>query len=218
MIWLSDNKKDFPEIENTNEEGVLALGGDLSTQRLMHAYENGIFPWYSEGDPIVWYCPNPRMVLFFEKLKISKSLRKIIKNQEFTVTFNQNFEEVIYNCKSIQRGDNLGTWITDEMEEAYLELHKKGKAKSVEVWQNKQLVGGLYGIDLGNVFCGESMFSKVSNASKVAFVYLVERLQEESYKFLDCQVYNSHLASLGAEEISREFFLELLNPAPKNIL
>jgi leucyl/phenylalanyl-tRNA--protein transferase len=218
MIWLSDNKKDFPEIENTNEEGVLALGGDLSTQRLMHAYENGIFPWYSEGDPIVWYCPNPRMVLFFEKLKISKSLRKIIKNQEFTVTFNQNFEEVISNCKSIQRGDNLGTWITDEMEEAYLELHKKGKAKSVEVWQNKQLVGGLYGIDLGNVFCGESMFSKVSNASKVAFVYLVERLQEESYKFLDCQVYNSHLASLGAEEISREFFLELLNPAPKNIL
>jgi leucyl/phenylalanyl-tRNA--protein transferase len=218
MIWLSDNKKDFPEIENTNEEGVLALGGDLSTQRLMHAYKNGIFPWYSEGDPIVWYCPNPRMVLFFEKLKISKSLRKIIKNQEFTVTFNQNFEEVISNCKSIQRGDNLGTWITDEMEEAYLELHKKGKAKSVEVWQNKQLVGGLYGIDLGNVFCGESMFSKVSNASKVAFVYLVERLQEESYKFLDCQVYNSHLASLGAEEISREFFLELLNPAPKNIL
>jgi leucyl/phenylalanyl-tRNA--protein transferase len=218
MIWLSDNKKDFPEIENTNEEGVLALGGDLSTQRLMHAYENGIFPWYSEGDPIVWYCPNPRMVLFFEKLKISKSLRKIIKNQEFTVTFNQNFEEVISNCKSIQRGDNLGTWITDEMEEAYLELHKKGKAKSVEVWQNKQLVGGLYGIDLGNVFCGESMFSKVSNASKVAFVYLVERLQEESYKFLDCQVYNSHLASLGAEEISREFFLELLNSAPKNIL
>jgi leucyl/phenylalanyl-tRNA--protein transferase len=218
MIWLSDNKKDFPEIENTNEEGVLALGGDLSTQRLMHAYENGIFPWYSEGDPIVWYCPNPRMVLFFEKLKISKSLRKIIKNQEFTVTFNQNFEEVISNCKSIQRGDNLGTWITDEMEEAYLELHKKGKAKSVEVWQNKQLVGGLYGIDLGNVFCGESMFSKVSNASKVAFVYLVERLQEESYKFLDCQVYNSHLASLGAEEISREFFLELLNSVPKNIL
>jgi leucyl/phenylalanyl-tRNA--protein transferase len=218
MIWLSDNKKDFPEIENTNEEGVLALGGDLSTQRLMHAYKNGIFPWYSEGDPIVWYCPNPRMVLFFEKLKISKSLRKIIKNQEFTVTFNQNFEEVISNCKSIQRGDNLGTWITDEMEEAYLELHKKGKAKSVEVWQNKQLVGGLYGIDLGNVFCGESMFSKVSNASKVAFVYLVERLQEESYKFLDCQVYNSHLASLGAEEISREFFLELLNSVPKNIL
>jgi leucyl/phenylalanyl-tRNA--protein transferase len=218
MIWLSDNKKDFPEIENTNEEGVLALGGDLSTQRLMHAYENGIFPWYSEGDPIVWYCPNPRMVLFFEKLKISKSLRKIIKNQEFTVTFNQNFEEVISNCKSIQRGDNLDTWITDEMEEAYLELHKKGKAKSVEVWQNKQLVGGLYGIDLGNVFCGESMFSKVSNASKVAFVYLVERLQEESYKFLDCQVYNSHLASLGAEEISREFFLELLNSVPKNIL
>ena len=118
MIWLSDKKIDFPDIENANEDGVLALGGDLSAERLIHAYRSGIFPWFSEGEPIVWYCPNPRMVLFFEKLKISKSLRKIIRDQEFTITFNQNFEEVIFNCKSIQRGDNLGTWITNEMEEA----------------------------------------------------------------------------------------------------
>ena len=210
MIWLSDKNIDFPSVENTNEEGILALGGDLSTERLIHAYKNGIFPWYSEKEPIVWYCPNPRMVLFFERLKISKSLRKIIRDQEFRVTFNQNFEEVISNCKSIQRGDNLGTWITNEMEEAYLKLHKEGKAKSVEVWQDKQLVGGLYGIDLGNVFCGESMFSKVSNASKVAFVYLVEKLKSEDYKLLDCQVYNGHLASLGAEEIPRGQFLNFL--------
>jgi leucyl/phenylalanyl-tRNA--protein transferase len=210
VIWLSDKNIDFPGVENTNEEGILALGGDLSTERLIHAYKNGIFPWYSEKEPIVWYCPNPRMVLFFERLKISKSLRKIIRDQEFRITFNQNFEEVISNCKSIQRGDNLGTWITNEMEEAYLKLHKEGKAKSVEVWQDKQLVGGLYGIDLGNVFCGESMFSKVSNASKVAFVYLVEKLKSEDYKLLDCQVYNGHLASLGAEEIPRGQFLNFL--------
>jgi leucyl/phenylalanyl-tRNA--protein transferase len=218
MIWLSDKKIDFPEIENANEDGVLALGGDLSAERLIHAYRSGIFPWFSEGEPIVWYCPNPRMVLFFEKLKISKSLRKIIRDQEFTITFNQNFEEVIFNCKSIQRGDNLGTWITKEMEEAYLKLYKKGMAKSVEVWQSGQLVGGLYGVDLGSIFCGESMFSKVSNASKVAFVYLVNKLKSEEYKLLDCQVYNNHLASLGAEEISREDFLELLKLSNKNVL
>jgi leucyl/phenylalanyl-tRNA--protein transferase len=218
MIWLSDKKIDFPEIENANEDGVLALGGDLSAERLIHAYRSGIFPWFSEGEPIVWYCPNPRMVLFFEKLKISKSLRKIIRDQEFTITFNQNFEEVIFNCKSIQRGDNLGTWITKEMEEAYLKLYKKGMAKSVEVWQSGQLVGGLYGVDLGSIFCGESMFSKVSNASKVAFVYLVNKLKSEEYKLLDCQVYNNHLASLGAEEISREDFLKLLKLSNKNVL
>lgn len=218
MIWLSKNDIKFPSLECVSEEGILALGGDLSIERLLEAYKNGIFPWYSAGEPIVWYCPNPRMVLFFDKIKVSKSLRKILKSKQFVITFNQNFKEVIHHCKSIQRKEDLGTWITDEMEESYVKLHEIGKAKSVEVWQNDQLVGGLYGVDLGTVFCGESMFSKVSNASKVAFVYLVERLKKESYKFLDCQVYNSHLASLGAQEISREFFLELLNSAPKNIL
>lgn len=218
MIWLSKTNICFPDFSNISKEGIIALGGDLSFERLKLAYESGIFPWYSAGEPIVWYCPNPRMVLFFDKIKVSKSLRKILKSKQFVITFNQNFKEVIHHCKSIQRKDGLGTWITDEMEEAYLNLHQRGLAKSVEVWQNDQLVGGLYGVDLGTVFCGESMFSKVSNASKVAFVYLAERLKEESYKFLDCQVYNSHLASLGAEEISRDFFLELLNPAPKTIL
>ncbi|MFC2109393.1 leucyl/phenylalanyl-tRNA--protein transferase [Bacteroidota bacterium] len=210
MIWLSENNKNFPDIKNANEDGVLALGGDLSSERLINAYSNGIFPWYSEGEPIIWYSPDPRMVLFFEELKISKSMRKILRNQVFTVTFNQAFEEVIYQCKSIERGDGLGTWITDDMQKAYIELHKKGMAKSVEVWQGSELVGGLYGVDLGTVFCGESMFSIKSNASKVAFISLAQKLQKENYKFIDCQVYNDHLASLGAEEIPRAVFLKLL--------
>ena len=210
MILLSTTKNDFPPLENCTEEGILAIGGDLSSERLIEAYKNGIFPWYSEGEPIIWYCPDPRMVLFFNQLKISKSMKKILRDESFQVTFNQNFEEVIYQCKSIERGDGLGTWITDDMQEAYIDLHKKGIAKSVEVWKNGELVGGLYGIDLGNVFCGESMFSKASNASKVAFIHLVQHLQNKQYKFLDCQVYNDHLASLGAEEIPRDVFLKLL--------
>ena len=210
MIWLSKNNTAFPTAENTDENGILALGGDLSPERLLAAYRNGIFPWYNEGEPIIWYCPNPRMVLFFDKLKVSKSLKKIIKKDLFTITFNTHFQEVIQACKSIDRKEASGTWITDDMEKAYLNLHKKGIAKSVEVWQNDKLVGGLYGIDLGTVFCGESMFSRVSNASKVGFVYLVEKLKKEQYKLLDCQMYNEHLASLGAEEINRALFLNIL--------
>jgi len=210
MIWLSETDITFPSLENVSEEGILALGGDLSVERVHLAYKNGIFPWYSEGEPIIWYCPDPRMVLFLDQLKISKSMLKILKSNTFKITFNQNFTEVIQACKSIERGDGLGTWITDDMQDAYTTLHTKGIAKSVEVWLNNKLVGGLYGIDLGNVFCGESMFSKVSNASKVAFIYLVEKLKQENYNLLDCQVYNDHLASLGAEEIPREIFLKLL--------
>jgi leucyl/phenylalanyl-tRNA--protein transferase len=210
MIWLSETDNTFPTLDHVTEDGILALGGDLSPSRLKLAYENGIFPWYSEGEPIIWYCPDPRMVLFLEQLKVSKSMKSILKKEIFTVTFNQNFEEVIANCKSIDRDDGLGTWITDDMKHAYIELHKQGIAKSVEVWQNNELVGGLYGIDLGNVFCGESMFSKVSNASKIAFIQLVEKLKTENYKLLDCQVYNDHLASLGAEEIPRDIFLSIL--------
>jgi leucyl/phenylalanyl-tRNA---protein transferase len=210
MIWLSKNNTAFPTAENTDENGILALGGDLSSERLLAAYRNGIFPWYNEGEPIIWYCPNPRMVLFFDRLKVSKSMRKIIKKQVFTITFNTCFEEVIQACKSIDRKEGFDTWITEDMQKAYLNLHKKGIAKSVEVWQNDKLVGGLYGIDLGTVFCGESMFSRVSNASKVGFVYLVEKLKKEQYKLLDCQVYNEHLASLGAEEINRDVFLKIL--------
>lgn len=210
MIWLSDTNIDFPSLENVTEEGILALGGDLSPSRLKLAYKNGVFPWYSEGEPIIWYCPNPRMVLFLDELKVSKSMRTIIKKEIFTVTFNQNFKEVIANCKSIERNDGLGTWITDDMQEAYVELHKQGIAKSVEVWQGNLLVGGLYGVDLGDVFCGESMFSIKSNASKVAFISLAQRLEKENYKLIDCQVYNDHLASLGGEEIPRDLFLSIL--------
>jgi leucyl/phenylalanyl-tRNA--protein transferase len=150
------------------------------------------------------------MVLFPKKLKISKSMKQLIKKNKFKVTFNQNFKEVIFNCKTINRKDQDGTWITNEMQEAYLKLHKQGIAKSVEVWLENELVGGLYGIDLGTVFCGESMFSKVSNTSKLAFIFLVEKLTKEHYKLIDCQVYNAHLASLGAEEISRKEFLTYL--------
>lgn len=210
MIWLSDTDNSFPTLKHVTEDGIIALGGDLSPERLKAAYTNGIFPWYCEGEPIIWYCPDPRMVLFLEELKISKSMRSILKKEIFTVTFNQNFEEVIANCKSIDRNDGLGTWITNDMQKAYIELHKQGVAKSVEVWKDGELVGGLYGIDLESIFCGESMFSKVSNASKIAFIFLVEKLKKENYNLLDCQVYNDHLASLGAEEIPRDIFLNIL--------
>lgn len=238
MYFLSDKIK-FPPIETANEYGILAIGGDLSPKRLLHAYKNGIFPWYSEGEPIVWYSPNPRMVLFPNDLKISKSSRKILKKDVFKVTFNQAFKEVISNCKSINRTSQgeSGTWITDEMEDAYLKLYEMGIAKSIEVWQridafsvdfdsaqplsfdsnlpsttkinnpNYKLAGGLYGVEIGNVFCGESMFSKVSNASKVAFIHLA---QSKKYKLIDCQIYNDHLASLGAVEISRDEFMGYL--------
>ncbi|MGB2128862.1 MAG: leucyl/phenylalanyl-tRNA--protein transferase [Flavicella sp.] len=210
MIWLSKNTKNFPSIENVTDEGILALGGDLSCERLQNAYQNGIFPWYTEGEPIIWYCPNPRMVLFFDQLKISKSMKQLLRKDTYCITFNKAFEEVIFNCKYTDRKDGLGTWITNDMQRAYVDLHHKGIAKSVEVWKEKELVGGLYGIDLGDVFCGESMFSKESNTSKIAFIHLVKKLKNENYKLLDCQVYNDHLASLGAEEISRDTFLNIL--------
>ena len=204
-----NHKIEFPPVDQANEHGILAIGGDLSAERLQLAYKSGIFPWYSEGEPIVWYSPDPRMVLFPDQLRISKSMRQILKKKLFEVTFNEAFEEVIFNCKFVNREaqGETGTWITDDMKEAYIELHKKGFAKSVEVWQDGELVGGLYGIEIGTIFCGESMFSNVSNASKVAFIHLVKT---EKYKLIDCQVYNPHLSSLGAEEISREVFLGML--------
>ena len=213
LMWLT-KKIEFPSVETTTEEGVIALGGDLSIERLILAYQKGIFPWYSENEPIIWYCPSKRMVLFPEELKVSKSMKKIIKKGNYKITENKAFEEVIFNCKHIIRNDDFGTWITDDMEKAYIDLNKKGLAKSIEVWfynsntKEEVLVGGLYGIDLGNgVFCGESMFSLISNASKIAFIHLV---QHYGYKLIDCQVYNDHLASLGAREISRIEFLKML--------
>ena len=208
MFWLTD-KIEFPPYEFASPEGVIGLGGDLSTERLIYAYQKGIFPWFSDGDPIVWYCPPERMVLFPQELKVSKSMKQVMRNSSFTITQNKAFEEVIHLCKIIKRKDDFGTWITDDMEQAYIELHKLGHAKSIEIWNEYELVGGLYGIDLGNgVFCGESMFAKVSNASKLAFIHLVKSYD---YKLIDCQIYNDHLSSLGAREISREEFLKFLN-------
>jgi len=210
-MYLLSKDLIFPQVNLANKDGLLAIGGDLSTERLLLAYKSGIFPWYNQGEPIIWYSPNPRMVLFPKNLKISKSMKQIIRKNEFRVTFNENFFEVISNCKNSYREEQGGTWITDEMQQAYINLYQLGVAKSVEVWKQDELVGGLYGIDLGHVFCGESMFSKVSNSSKLAFIYLVQKLEKENYKLIDCQVYNEHLASLGAEEISRDEFLNFLN-------
>ena len=209
-MYLLSKDLMFPSVNLADKNGLLAIGGDLSAERLLLAYKSGIFPWYNPGEPIVWYSPDPRMVLFPKNLKISKSMKQIIRKNQFRATFNQNFSEVISNCKNSYREGQGGTWITDEMEQAYIKLHQLGVAKSVEVWEGNELVGGLYGIDLGHVFCGESIFSKVSNASKFAFVYLVQKLEKEHYTLIDCQVYNAHLASLGADEISRETFLTYL--------
>lgn len=209
MYYLSSDLF-FPPVSEANWDGILAIGGDLSSERLQLAYKSGIFPWFEEGEPIMWWSPNPRMVLFLDELIVSKSMRNILNRKIFTVTFNQNFRDVISNCQNIERDGQNGTWITNEMIEAYCKLHELGIAKSVEVWQDEVLVGGLYGIDLGDVFCGESMFSKVSNASKAAFIALVNQLKKEDYKLLDCQVYNPHLESLGCKEIDRTDFMEIL--------
>ncbi|MGB0836494.1 MAG: leucyl/phenylalanyl-tRNA--protein transferase [Flavobacteriaceae bacterium] len=200
----------FPPVSQAGDQGLLAIGGDLSVERLMLAYRNGIFPWYNQGEPIVWYSPSPRMVLFPEKLKISKSMRKFIRETDLVVTHNQAFDQVMMNCKTIIRKDQEDTWITDEMLLSYIRLHRAGFAKSFEVWDKEELVGGLYGVELDGVFCGESMFAKKSNSSKLAFIKMVEYYQSKQFRIIDCQVYNDHLASLGAEEISRDEFLKYL--------
>nr|WP_315149439.1 leucyl/phenylalanyl-tRNA--protein transferase [uncultured Flavobacterium sp.] len=209
MYYLSKDLF-FPPVSHANSDGILAVGGDLSPERLQLAYKSGIFPWFNEGEPIIWWSPNPRMVLFLDELIVSKSMRNILNRDIFKVTFNQNFRDVISNCQKVKRDGQTGTWITNEMIESYCRLNELGIAKSVEVWQDDQLVGGLYGIDLGYVFCGESMFSLVSNASKVAFIALVNQLKKVNYRLLDCQVYNEHLESLGCREIEREAFMTIL--------
>lgn len=209
-IYLLTKELWFPPVSETHDSGIIAVGGDLSAERLLLAYNSGIFPWFEDGEPITWWSPQWRMVLFLDDLKISKSMRNILNRNVFKVTFNQDFKAVISNCQSVKREGQNGTWITDDMIAAYCKLHELGHAQSVEVWQNDQLVGGLYGVDLGHVFCGESMFSKVSNASKVAFIHLVQKLKKEGYLQLDCQVYNEHLESLGCVEIEREDFLRVL--------
>uniref|UniRef100_UPI0040498EFF leucyl/phenylalanyl-tRNA--protein transferase n=1 Tax=Flavobacterium sp. TaxID=239 RepID=UPI0040498EFF len=209
MKFLNESLS-FPSSDKTHASGIIAFGGDLSAERLMLAYKSGIFPWYEDGEIITWWCPNPRMVIIPEIYKTAKSIRNLLNRKQFQITHNQAFKEVIAHCKTTKRNGQNSTWITDEMEQAYINLHEKGFAKSVEVWENGKLVGGLYGVDLGHVFCGESMFSLVPNASKIAFVSLINDLKTKNYKLLDCQVYNDHLALLGAFEIAREDFMNLL--------
>ncbi len=207
MYYLTE-EIEFPDVTLATEDGLLAVGGDLSTVRLIHAYENGIFPWYEESEPILWWSPDPRFVLFPEQLKISKSMKQVLKNCGFTVTVNKAFAEVIQQCSKINRDGQASTWITNPMIEGYMALHNLGYAKSVEVWEGESLVAGLYGIDLGNdVFCGESMFTKVSNASKVGFITFV---QNSNYKLIDCQIFTNHLESLGAQDISRAEFMKYM--------
>lgn len=200
----------FPNPELSEEDGLLAVGGDLSMERLLLAYSNGIFPWYNPGEEILWWCPKPRFILKPEEIKISKSMRKIIKKNKFKVTFNNDFEGVISNCKKLREETYEGTWITDEMKEAYINLHKHGYALSVETYENDELVGGLYGVIIGKCYFGESMFSKVSNASKIALITLAERLKELNFEFIDCQVYTEHLESMGAKMVPWEEFKNLL--------
>lgn len=212
--WLNArDQTDFPDVRLalTDPDGLLAVGGDLTEERLLAAYRRGIFPWYNEDQPILWWSPDPRAVLFPDKLKISKSLRKKLRQQVFSVRFDTAFEQVIHACAA-PRPDQTGTWISDEMREAYIRLHKQGHAHSVECWQDDNtLVGGLYGISIGQVFFGESMFSLVTDASKVAFVYLVQHLKAKGFSLIDCQVTSAHLTSLGACDINRNEFVVYLN-------
>lgn len=209
-IFSLDKELIFPPVELAEPDGLLAIGGDLSTERLLVAYRSGIFPWY-EGEHILWWSPDPRFILFPNEVIVSKSMRSILKKQLFSFSVNQAFVEVISNCKKITRKDQESTWITEEMTSAYIRFHQEGFAQSAEAWHNGELVGGLYGVRLGKVFYGESMFSKMSNASKFAFILLVEQLKKEGVEIIDCQVYTEHLESLGARMIPRKTFISILN-------
>ncbi|MFA7553236.1 MAG: leucyl/phenylalanyl-tRNA--protein transferase [Spongiibacteraceae bacterium] len=212
LPWLSPNNIDFPSTDLALAEpnGLLAVGGDLSPQRLINAYRQGIFPWYDHPQPILWWSPSPRAVLFPSKIHISNSLRKRLHRNEYTVSCDQQFEQVVQHCATVPRQDQDGTWITKEMFDAYSELHRRGIAHSVEVWHEGQLAGGLYGLAIGKVFFGESMFSLRTDASKVAIVHLAKQLEHWGYALIDCQVTNPHLLTLGIEEIDRPQFTTLL--------
>lgn len=201
----------FPDPRNTEPEGLIACGGNLSPQIVLTAYLKGIFPWFSDDDPILWWSPDPRMILYPEKFKVSSSLRQIIKKQKFEIRFDTCFDEVIKKCARVKRKDQDSTWITEDMQRAYIRLHRLGYAHSVEAFEKGQLVGGLYGLTLGKIFCGESMFTTVSDASKVAFHALVTKLTSLNYAFIDAQTPTSHLKSLGAREVPRNEFLTLLH-------
>lgn len=207
MFILTDELY-FPPVENADKDGLLAIGGDLSLNRLLLAYKNGIFPWYNEDEPICWWSPDPRFVLYPSQIKISSSMKTVLNNGRFRFTINRAFTQVIQNCKTVTRKGQDGTWISPAMQNAYINLHEKGYAHSAETWLDGKLVGGLYGIRLGNIFFGESMFSAESNASKFAFIKYVKQLQKENVKLIDCQLHTNHLESLGAIMINRKLFTE----------
>lgn len=204
----------FPPVELSEEDGLLAIGGDLSAERLLLAYSNSLFPWYNEGDPILWWSTDPRFVLFPDEIKISKSMRRVFNQKEFTITLDRCFKEVMTEC-GMPRRKQRGTWITPAMLDAYCELHRLGYAHSVESWKNGKLAGGLYGVSLGRIFFGESMFAKENNASKAAFITLVLKLRELGFLLIDSQVYTAHLESLGARDIPRYEYLQILSEALK---
>ena len=207
MIFRLDERLLFPDPALAEDDGLLAVGGDLSTGRLLLAYQSGIFPWYNDDSPILWYSPHERFVIFPNELKISKSMRQVLRSGKFTVTMNTCFNEVIEACSTIERIDQDGTWITADMKAAYNKLHAEGYAHSVEVLEQDKLVGGFYGVQVGDVFCGESMFSRVSNASKVALIWLCN---SGLYQLIDCQLHTEHLESMGARMISRKEYMDLL--------
>lgn len=209
-LYTIDKKLFFPPVELAEPDGLLAVGGDLSENRLLLAYRSGIFPWY-EGDHVLWWSPDPRFVLFPGEIKISKSMRAVLDKNSFAYSCNAAFDEVITYCRNIRRKGQDSTWITGEVRDAYMRLHRKGYAISAEAWLDGKLAGGLYGVRMGNIFFGESMFSRESNASKFAFIRLVDQLKNEGVQLIDCQVYTSHLESLGARMIPRIQFLQLLS-------
>ena len=210
---LSGYSYHFPNPRNSSDEGLLAYGGDLSSSRLLTAYRNGIFPWYSEGDPILWWSPNPRLLLYPEKFYVRKSFRRVLRHGRMSVTFDHAFQKVIRYCATVPREGQAGSWIVPEMQEAYIRLHEEGFAHSVEVYREGELVGGLYGLAMGKVFFGESMFSLVSDASKVAFKALSDVLGAKGYDFIDCQMKTDHMVGLGAESVERDRYLDLLQEA-----
>lgn len=205
-MFLLNNDLVFPAVEMADKDGLLAIGGDLSSERLLLAYRSGIFPWYNEDEPICWWSPDPRFVLYPPELKVSSSMKTVLHNGKFRFTVNRAFTQVIQNCKTITRKGQDGTWISPAVQKAYTRLYEQGFAHSAEAWMDGKLVGGLYGIKLGNIFFGESMFAKEKNASKFAFIKYVLQLQKENIQLIDCQVYTEHLESLGARMISRELF------------
>ena len=210
MVRLDENEISFPDPRlYDGYEGIVAVGGDLSVERVWFAYQLGIFPWYNPGEEILWWCPDPRFVLFPDALKVSKSMRKILNRTVFTFSENQNFREVIKNCQEINRRGQDGTWLSEELMQTFIKLHEYGLAKSLEVWQDGELVGGFYGLQIGRVFCGESMFAKVSNASKAGFIHFVET-HKDNLQIIDCQSHTDHLESLGATMIPKKEFLKIL--------